>query len=55
MFLTKWKNKLDIGDASLNVLRHEDILGHEFKELIISYKSININTYNVTVMDISNK
>lgn len=22
MFLTKWKNKLDIGDASLNVLRH---------------------------------
>tara|TARA_B110000285_G_scaffold78424_1_gene90297 strand:+ start:2111 stop:2329 length:219 start_codon:yes stop_codon:yes gene_type:complete len=55
MFLTKWKNKLDIGDASLNVLRHEDIHGHEFKELIISYKSININTYNVTVMDISNK
>mgnify|MGYP001399871036 CR=1 FL=1 len=24
MFLTKWKNKLDIGDASLNVLRHSN-------------------------------
>jgi hypothetical protein len=55
MFLTKWKNKLDIGDASLNLLRHESRDGKEFKELIISYKSININTYNVTVMDIHNK
>ena len=52
--MAKWKNKLDIGDATLNVLRHQDKNGKWFKELIIAYKSININTYNVTVMDISN-
>lgn len=56
MFLTKWKNKLDIGDASLHVLRHECQKGESrYKELVISYKTININTYNVTVMDISDK
>lgn len=55
LFLAKWKNKLDIANASLNVLRHQDSDGNMFKELIIAYKSININTYNVTVMDISNK
>jgi hypothetical protein len=56
LFLTKWKNKLDIGDASLNVLRHSTQDGsRNFKELIISFKSININTYNVIVMDIHNK
>lgn len=56
LFLTKWKNKLDIGDASLNVLRHsnKDNTQH-YKELIIAYKTININTYNVTVMDIHDK
>lgn len=49
-FLTKWKNKLDIGDSSLFVMRNKQ---KGYKELIISYKTIFINTYNVTLMDIS--
>lgn len=54
-FLTKWKNKLDIGDASFFVLRHGNSKKTKnFKELVISYKTIYINTYNVTIMDISN-
>tara|TARA_B110000285_G_C15126167_1_gene620389 strand:- start:1494 stop:1925 length:432 start_codon:yes stop_codon:yes gene_type:complete len=53
-FLTKWKNKLDIGDANIFVLRHANRDKSQFyKELVISYKTIYINTYNVTVMDIS--
>lgn len=49
-FLTKYKNKLDIGDASVSVLRDRE---HGYKELVISYKTIYINTYNVHVMDIT--
>lgn len=54
-FMTKWKNKLDLGDASLNVIRHYNRdKSQMYKELVIAYKTIYINTYNVTVMDISN-
>jgi len=49
-FLIKWRNKLDIGDPNIYVLRN---IQKGLKELIISYKSIFINTYNVIVMDIS--
>lgn len=49
-FLTKWKNKLDIGDCSLQVMRQSET---RYKELVVSYKTIYINTFNVTLMDIS--
>ena len=49
-FLIKWKNKLDIGDPNIYVLRNKQ---KGLKELIVSYKTIFINTYNVIVMDIS--
>ena len=49
-FLTKYKNKLDIGDATVSVLRDRE---KGYKELVLSYKTIYINTYNVHVMDIS--
>ena len=52
-FLIKWKNKLDIGDPNLQVLRNFSKEGEPMKELIISYKTIFINTYNVVCMDIS--
>lgn len=53
-FLTRWKNKLDLGDAYLNVIRHSNKdKTQSYKELVIGYKTIYINTYNVTVMDIS--
>ena len=49
-FLTKYKNKLDISDCDIFVMRNKGQ-----KELIISYKTIYINTYNVIIMDISSE
>lgn len=51
-FLLKWKNKLQIADADLFILHNKEA---GFRELVISYKTIYINTYNVKVIDISNK
>ena len=50
-FLIKIKNKLDIGDCNISVLRKRGEDG--VKELIIGYKTIFINTYSVMCMDIS--
>ena len=71
-FLIKWRNKLDINDCTIQVLRGHNyekeqvnsysysipdmihkIMGGNLKEIIIAYKSIHINTYNVICMDIS--
>jgi hypothetical protein len=49
-FLIRWKNKLDIGDTNIFVLRNKE---KGIKEITISFKTIFINTYNVVVMDIS--
>ena len=49
-FLLKVKNKLDIGDANIYVLKNEK---ENIKELVVSYKTINTNAYNLTIMDIS--
>jgi hypothetical protein len=49
-FYIKYKNKLDIGNADIAVLRDSK---NRVKELIISYKTIYINTYNIIVLDIS--
>ena len=51
-FFIKYKNKLDIGDADIYILRSKK---NRLKEIIISYKTIYINTFNVLVMDISAK
>jgi len=50
MFLIKWTNKLDIGDTNIFLLRNKEL---GLKELVISYKAIFINTYNLILMDIS--
>jgi len=34
-------------------MRNDAGTGKSYKELVVSYKTIYINTYNVTVMDIS--
>ena len=47
--MMKWKNKLDIADADLFIVRQQGL-----RELVISYKIIYINTYNVQLIDISN-
>lgn len=49
-FIIKWKNKLDINDSNIFVLRNQK---SGIKELIISFKTIYINTYNIMAMDIS--
>ena len=48
-FLIKWKNKLDIGDATIYILKSKE----NFKELILSFKTIFVNIYNIFVMDIT--
>ena len=51
-FFIKYKNKLDIGDADIYILRSKQC---RLKEIVISYKTIYINTFNILVMDISSK
>jgi hypothetical protein len=49
-----WKHKLEIDNANLFVLRGVDKQTKKpYKELVISFKTIYINTYNVVVQDIS--
>ena len=47
-FLIKQKNKLEIDDANMFVLRNEKLAT---KELIIGYKTANFNTYTIMCMD----
>lgn len=49
-FLLNWNNKLDIGDAELAVI--DD--GKGDKSMILSYKMIGYNTYNVIAIDLEN-
>lgn len=48
-FITMWRQKLEISNVSLNFLRGNDKESGRFKELIIAYKTIYINTYTVIV------
>jgi hypothetical protein len=47
-----WEHLLEIADSSISISRGVDSQG-EFKELVIGYKTININTYNIVVQDLS--
>lgn len=49
-FLIKWKSKLDISDTSMYVLTNET---NGYKELILGFKNIYVNTYNIFCIDIS--
>jgi len=51
-YLLQWTNKLDIADSSIFIMNHIEKCGHEHEFLIISYKSIGINTFNVFVIDL---
>jgi hypothetical protein len=55
-FFLKYKTKLDIADADIAVIRDklpEKKFMEGYKELIVSYKTINENTYNVYIVDIA--
>ena len=47
-YLISWSNKLDIGCCDMNVMH--DIDGSE--SIVVSFKMININTYNIFVIDL---
>ena len=47
-----WNHKLDIGDVNMQILRDNTKKGG-YKELLIGYKTIYINTYNLVVIDLS--
>ena len=49
-FLIKWKMKLNFSDVNINLFEDNGL-----KELIISYKVIYMNTYNLISIDISNE
>lgn len=49
-----FKNNLPIDDVSLKILRGEDeTTGHRYKELVIGFKTIYLNTYQVIFSDLS--
>ena len=48
--LTQWRHKLDIGDANIYILRGQDnTVSGSYKELVIGFKTIFINTYTIVV------
>ena len=49
-FLIKWYHSLDIGDPNIYILRNKD---NGLKELVVSFKVIYLNTYNIISLDIS--
>ena len=49
-FFLTFFNKLDIGNANINIIKNVE---KGYKELLISYKTIYMNTYTVQVIDIS--
>lgn len=51
-FILKWKNKLDVDNCAVKIIRNE---AKKYKELVICFKTIFINTYNVQVIDISSE
>ena len=44
-----WYNKMDIGDVDLQLMDQE---GGSAQNIVVSYKSIGINTYNILVIDL---
>ena len=50
IFFLKYQNKLDIGDADICIIKNKD---KGYKELLVSYKTIYMNTYTVHVIDIA--
>ena len=50
--MTMWPHKLDISDVNMQIIRDTDANGAPYKELIIGYKTIYINTYNLVVQDL---
>jgi hypothetical protein len=53
--LTSWRNNLNIGDTSMYISRGVGKNGLAYKELIVGFKTIFINTYCTTVLDLGDE
>jgi len=47
-YLISWSNKLDIGCCDMQIMKEDG--AHE--SIVVSYKMIGINTYNIFVIDL---
>jgi hypothetical protein len=55
-YLISWTNKLDIGNCDMHLMKETDKKTKEtHTNIVISYKSIGINTFNVFVINLSDK
>jgi len=54
-YYINWTNKLDLGNCDLNVMKQENKDGEMEEFVVVSYKSIGINTFNVFVIDLKSK
>lgn len=53
VYLINWNNKLDIGNCDIQILTEKDKKkGTVSKYIVVSYKCIGINTFNVFVIDL---
>ena len=52
-FITMWRHLLDIGDAYMAISKGVDNHSSWYKELIVGFKTIYINTYNINVIDLA--
>jgi hypothetical protein len=51
-FLIQWNNKLDIGNCDVSMFYERLKCGGRHNFVVLSFKSIGINTYNVMVIDL---
>jgi hypothetical protein len=55
-YLIKWTNKLDIGNCDMHIMKEKDkTTGEILSKIVVSFKSIGINTFNVFVIDLQDK
>ena len=48
-----WRHLLEVGDAYMSIAKGVDSHGSWYKELIVGFKTIYINTYNIFVNELS--
>ena len=52
-YLINWKSKLDISNANISLItRYDNVTKKPCRQLVITYKSIYINTFNVIVLNL---
>jgi hypothetical protein len=54
-YFIRWNNKLDIGDADMYYMTEKNEEGIMSEYMVVSYKCIGINTFNVFVFDLHDK